>query len=199
MRNLIVVCALLCTFYGNAQTLQNKSNSHCEVRRIEGEIGVGAVFGADKLNFDKNRLGATFYAEGRYNMHRLPLDVGIQVSGAIFHRESNNAGELRFNTWNVMAVSDYNFRPCKKVSFFAGIGLGYAALVNSAPIGFDNSGSNWGGFSTGSKTGSFCLMPRVGVEFFHHLRVTFDYKLQEKANRHFGLTLGIVFGGGVKK
>lgn len=198
MKNIIFAIALLSFFQVNAQTTQS-IDTDCTIGRIEGEIGVGAVFGADKLNFDKNRLGATFYAEGRYNMQRLPLDIGIQVSGAIFHRESNNAGELRFNTWNVMAVSDYNFRPCKKVSFFAGIGLGYAALVNSAPIGFDNSGSNWGSFSTGSKTGSFCMMPRVGVEFFHHLRITFDYKLQEKANRHFGLTLGVVFGGGVKK
>lgn len=39
-------------------------------------------------------------------------------------------------------------------------------------------------------------MPRIGVELLHHLRVTLDYKFQEKANRHIGLTLGVVFGGG---
>lgn len=59
-----------------------------------------------------------------------------------------------------------------------------------------HSQPNWGGFSTGNKTASFCFMPRVGVELFHHLRITLDYKLQEKANRHVGISLGVVFGGG---
>lgn len=77
-------------------------------------------------------------------------------------------------------------------------GLGYTALDTSGPIRFDNSNPNWAGFSTGDKKGSFCFMPRVGVELFHRLRFTFDYKLQEKANRHFDLTVGFVFGGGRK-
>ncbi len=195
MKKLLVAFALLCFMQGNAQTVQS-SVADRKVGRIEGEIGVGLSFGADKLNFDKNRLGATFHAEARYNMLRVPLDVGVQVAGTIFHRESVDAGELKFKTWNVMAVTDYNFRRHTKISFFAGMGLGYASLDHSAPIVFDDSQPNWGGFSTGTKTGSFCFMPRVGVELFHHLRVTLDYKLQEKANRHFGLSLGVVFGGG---
>lgn len=195
MKKLLVAFALLCFIQGNAQTGQS-SVADRKVGRIEGEIGGGLSFGADKLNFDKNRLGATFHAEARYNMQRVPLDVGVQVAGTIFHRESVDAGELKFKTWNVMAVTDYNFRRHTKISFFAGMGLGYASLDHSAPIVFDDSQPNWGGFSTGTKTGSFCFMPRVGVELFHHLRVTLDYKLQEKANRHFGLSLGVVFGGG---
>ncbi len=95
-----------------------------------------------------------------------------------------------------MAVADYNFRRRRNVSFFAGAGVGYAFLDNSAPVVFDDTQSNWGGFSTGSRSGSLCFMPRIGVELFHHLRVTFDYKLQERANCHFGLSLGVVFGGG---
>ncbi|WP_300904538.1 outer membrane beta-barrel protein [uncultured Alistipes sp.] len=195
MKKLLFAFALLCFMQGNAQTVQS-SVADRKVGRLEGEIGVGLSFGADKLNFDKNRLGATFYAEARYNMQRVPLDVGVQVAGTIFHRESVDAGELKFKTWNVMAVTDYNFRCHTKISFFAGMGLGYASLDHSAPIVFDDSQPNWGGFSTGTKTGSFCFMPRVGVELFHHLRVTLDYKLQEKANRHFGLSLGVLFGGG---
>lgn len=197
MKKLIFAFALLvlCSLPGNAQTGHPEAADR-EVGRLEGEIGGGFSFGADKLNFDKNKLGATFYAEGRYNMRRVPLDVGVQAGGTIFHRESVNAGQLKFRTWNVMAVTDYNFRRYKNISLFAGVGLGYASLDHSAPITFDDSQSNWGGFSTGTRTGSFCFMPRIGVELFHHLRVTLDYKLQEKANRHFGLSLGVVFGGG---
>ena len=195
MKKLIFVFALLWFLQGNAQTSQ-LAGAERQVGRFEGEIGGGISFGADKLNFDKNKLGATFYTEARYNMQRVPLDVGVQVGGTIFHRESVNAGQLKFKTWNVMAVTDYNLQRHKKISFFAGIGLGYASLDHSAPITFDDSQPNWGGFSTGTKTGSFCFMPRIGVEVLHHLRVTIDYKFQEKANRHFGLTLGVVFGGG---
>ena len=154
------------------------------VGRFEGEIGGGLSF------------GAAFYAEARYNVQLLPLDVGVQVGGTIFHRESDHAGQLKFRSWNVMAVADYNFRRRRNVSFFAGAGVGYAFLDNSAPVVFDDTQSNWGGFSTGSRSGSLCFMPRIGVELFHHLRVTFDYKLQERANRHFGLSLGVLFGGG---
>lgn len=166
------------------------------VGRFEGEIGGGLSFGADRLNFDRSNPGAAFYAEVRYNVQLLPLDVGVQVGGTIFHRESDHAGQLKFRSWNVMAVADYNFRRRRNVSFFAGAGVGYAFLDNSAPVVFDDTQSNWGGFSTGSRSGSLCFMPRIGVELFHHLRVTFDYKLQERANRHFGLSLGVVFGGG---
>lgn len=195
MKRLIVVWALLCFMHGHAQTGQSAAADR-KVGCIEGEIGGGFSFGADKLNFDKNKLGATFYAEARYNLQRIPLDVGVQAGGTIFHRESVNAGQLKFKTWNVTAVADYNFRRYKKIAFFAGIGLGYASLDHAAPITFDDSQPNWGGFSAGTKTGSFCFMPRIGVELLHHLRVTLDYRLQEKANRHFGLSLGVVFGGG---
>lgn len=191
----VFVSVLLCFLQGRAQTGPSAAADR-RIGCIEGEIGGGISFGADKLDFDKSLLGATFYAEARYNMQRLPLDVGMQVGGTIFHRESIAAGRLKFKSWNVMAVTDYNFRRYKKISLFAGVGLGYASLENSAPIAFDDTQPNWGGFSTGSKRGSFCFMPRIGIELLHHLRVTFDYKLQEKANRHFGLSLGVVLGGG---
>ncbi len=109
MKKLIIVFALLCFMQGNAQTGQSAAAAR-KVGRVEGEIGGGISFGADKLNFDKNKLGATFYAEARYNVQRLPLDVGLQAGGTIFHRESVNAGQLKFRTWNVMAVTDCNFR-----------------------------------------------------------------------------------------
>lgn len=114
------------------------------VGRFEGEIGGGLSFGADRLNFDRSNPGAAFYAEARYNVQLLPLDVGVQVGGTIFHRESDHAGQLKFRSWNVMAVADYNFRRRRNVSFFAGAGVGYAFLDNSAPVVFDDTQSNWG-------------------------------------------------------
>lgn len=191
--NFFAIVALLCVFSSNAQ-----SSEICRIGRVEGELGTGVVFGADKLNFDDSNTGGTFQVELRYNLRRIPLDVGLQIGGTIFQRTSDYAGVLKFKTWNVTVVSDYNFRQCKPVSFFAGLGVGYAALDNSSPIVFENSQPNWGGFSAGHKTASICIMPRAGVELWHRLRLTCFYKWEEKANRHFGVTLGIVFGGGCR-
>lgn len=193
MRHCILILALFCLFHGNAQT-----HGH-SIGCFEGEIGAGLVFGTDKLNFDKINPGATFYVEARYNFKEIPLDLGLQIGGTIFHRESDKTGQLKFKSWTYMALTNYNFYRMRKVSFFAGVGFGYASLENTAPIVFDNSQPNWGGFNTGDKKGSFCFMPRIGVELFHHLRITAAYKLAEKANSHFDLTVGVVFGCGSKK
>lgn len=190
----ILLLAIFCLSHGKAQ-----DKSTYSIGSIEGEIGAGVAFGTNKLGFDKINPGAAFYAEVRHNFKKLPFDVGVHVAGTIFHRESDKAGQLKFKSWNVLAVTDYNFMQKSKVSFFAGVGVGYASLENSAPIVFDDSQTNWAGFSTGKKNGSFCFMPRVGVELFHHLRITAAYKLAEKANSHFDLTIGVVFGGGIRK
>ena len=88
MKKLILALALLCAFQSNAQSTPSAKRSDCEVRRFEGEIGVGINFGADKLNFNSNRIGATFFAEGRYNLQRLPIDVGLQIAGSIFEMQT---------------------------------------------------------------------------------------------------------------
>ena len=137
-------------------------------------------------------------AEVRYNLASLPLDVGVQVSGSMFHREVQSTRSLKFKSLNVLAVADVNIFRARAISIFAGAGFGYALCGETAPVTFDNSQGEWGGFSTGGEKSGICFVPRVGVELFHRLRVTFDYRLQEKANRHFDVTLGFVIGGGRK-
>ncbi len=167
-------------------------------RKVNAEIGVGVIYGSQKIGFDKIGAGAYIYAEGRYNFANPHIDAGLHLSGRIFHRESKNAGSLYFKSYNVMAISDYNLIIAKGVSLFAGAGVGLCICNTSSPIGFDNSKRNWGGFTTGDKTHSFSFMPRAGVELFYHWRLTFNYKLQEKANTNYGITLGYAFGAGAK-
>lgn len=197
MKKRVFVLVLACLSLGTVRAASPLQTDK-EAGRIEGEIGGGVAFGSGKSGFDRNDPGATFHAELRYNLRRLSLDVGVQAGGTIFHRTAHRAGELKFRSWNILAVSDYNFRRCRKVSLFAGIGLGYAFLDNSAPIRFDDTQTNWGGFSTGTKTGSLCFMPRIGIEYWQRLRLTGAYCLEERANSHFSLTLGIVLGGGCR-
>lgn len=192
-------CAALVLAIFSLSLVKAQDKSTYSVGCIEGEVGAGVVFGTDKLGFDKINPGAVCYAEIRHNFRKLPLDAGLHVAGTIFHRESDKAGQLKFKSWSFIAVTDYNFLQKSKVSFFAGAGVGYASSEHSAPIVFDDSQPNWGGFSTGGKKGAFCFMPRAGVELFHHLRVTAAYKLADKANSHFDLTIGVAFGGGLRK
>ena len=201
MKKLIFTFVLLLYFMpGNAQTDQSDTNQ--SIRYIEGEVGAGISFATDKLLFDRNLPGATFYAEARYNLRYVPLDVGVQEGGTIFHREAFNE-RLKFRSVNVLAVTDCYLRRYSKISFFVGLGAGYASLNRSQPIMINLSDSlpSWSRrFSTGPETEVFCFMSRIGVELFHHFRVTLNYKRprQDQAHRHLGLSLGVVFGGGLK-
>lgn len=195
MKRLLLLSIMSCFACCLPATAANPGRN---VRALEVEIGAGALFGGEKLDFDKNRMGVSLLAEARYNMASLPLDVGVQVSGSMFHREVQSTRSLKFKSLNVLAVADVNIFRARAISIFAGAGFGYALCGETAPVTFDNSQGEWGGFSTGGEKSGICFVPRVGVELFHRMRVTFDYRLQEKANRHFDVTLGFVIGGGRK-
>lgn len=168
-----------------------------KVGRFEGEIGVGCAFATSRLNLDKNTPGVKFYGEVRYNFEKVPVDLGLHLSGAIFHREAESVAQrLKSKSYTVMAVSNYNFWRGAKASLFAGAGIGYARLDMTAPVSFDNSQPNYGGFHTGDAANRICFMPRVGVELFNHLRLTLSYTLVEKAHNHFSIGVSGVIGGG---
>lgn len=188
MKQILLICFLMLGFMANAQIAELEKG----VRSIEVEVGGGAILGAGKLNFDKAKPGGMGFGEIRYNFRRQPIDVGVQVSGNVFNRSSRETGNLGFTSVNCLVVSDYNFRRTKNISLFTGLGLGLAWHENSAPITYIGET----GYIIGGANKSFCFMPRVGAEFFHRLRITLNYKLEEKANRHFNISAGIVFGGG---
>ncbi len=171
-----------------------------EVRHLEGEIGVGGVNGVNSLSLDNCSVGPKLYAELRYNFRALPIDAGIQASGSFFHRDDDSqAQRLKSKSYNVMAVADYNFRRGKNLSFFAGVGLGLGVLEMSAPIDIKAPNAQWDGYTTGDGKEKLCFSPRIGVELFNHLRLTLFYVGEERANNHFGLSIGGVLGGGRKR
>lgn len=171
-----------------------------EVRRLEGEIGVGLVNGVSKLTLDGCDAGPRLYAELRYNLRILPIDVGLQFSSAYFHRGADGqAHRLQIKSSNIMAVADYNLFRGRKISLFAGAGVGCGVLNHTAPITITRPDERWSGYTTGDGKAKFSVMPRFGVEFFNHLRLTLFYTGEEKANNHYGLSIGGVFGGGRKQ
>ena len=171
-----------------------------EVRRLEGEIGVGLVNGVNKLTLDGCDAGPRLYAELRYNLHALPIDLGVQFSSSYFHRNADSqADRLQTKSCNIMAIADYNLLRGRKISLFAGAGVGCGVLNLTAPISITRPDERWSGYSAGEGKAKLSVMPRFGVELFNHLRLTLFYTGEEKANNHHGLSIGGVFGGGRKR
>lgn len=94
---------------------------------------------------------------------------------------------------SAVVYSDYNYRKWKHISLFGGIGLGCAQVVNQVE---DDEPEYW--YRDTWRENFFVFSPRVGVEFFNHIRLTVNYKALSKYSR-WGVNLGFAFGGGAKK
>ena len=99
--------------------------------------------------------------------------------------------ELRYNLhnspWNVGIHYENSIAPLESVDYEVlydtspGLGMSICQIENNT-------------------RGSFSLMPRAGVEFINHLRLTLNYKYNQRGMYHYlGLSIGGVFGGGRKR
>ena len=185
MRNLLIVLLCFVSIQVSAQSLP-------QVRAFEGEFSYGMAIPTNDLGGDvkvgKNRL---LQLEVRYNLPWHPIDVGVLLRGTTIHRLYEPVDDVwptdadwDVSAWYTMAVADYNFRRGSDASFFVGLGAG---------IGSQDA---WNDDDVDVK---FCMMPRVGVELWKHLRLTLAYTYMDKQTNNFGLSIGVVFGGGNKK
>ena len=177
------------------------------------EIGANWEFLQDKLlQFDRNEHGWGLYFETRYRIGQTPFDVGLYGSLSnvprITHTEISteiqnengepigtlngiSEGEIKFGSWNVMATFDYNHRFSRRCEVFAGAGIGICKYYEGR--NWELLSANWYSITDDPHDGiSLSLMPRVGVLLFNHLRLTAGYKIQEKANRHAFVSIGMV-------
>lgn len=160
--------------------------SQQKVRSLEFEVGGGYAM-ATALG---KRLDALeLFLELRSNIPCSKFDIGVQIclAGTLddesYNSEKNNQNLKETGTFMIPFV-DYNFRRGRKVSYFVGSGIG---MMNSK-INNDNTYS------------SISIVPRIGMEFFNHLRLTLDYRWNPRGEYNYtGLSVGVVFGGGVKK
>ena len=153
-----------------------------DIRRFEGEIAVGLARSTHLLDYDNQLLGWKLTTELRYNLRTLPMDFGLQISlGNYRYDDSTLHYNEIYNASYILAVADYNFRRNKNVSCFVGVGAG----MSDTEFRFNET--------------AMCVMPRVGVEFWRHLRLTASYYIADKEHSGIALTVGVVFGGGNKK
>ena len=147
-------------------------NKEREVRRFEIEPHIGIA----STSF------ITAGIEYRYNFNQRPWDVGINCS-------------MDFSGSRITAVGDYNFGRNKNSSFFIGLGAGWA---NTSILHIDEAIEEYGDSCCASTQDCLCLYPRIGVEFFRHIRLTAVVNTYNFKEAEFLLTLGVAIGGGRK-
>lgn len=156
------------------------------ITRFEGEAYIGITLPISDYFGGSKKIGVALGAEGRYNFVRSHFDIGA----ACFITTVNYGFALDDDADNLVicaAVSDYNFKQGKKINPFAGLGLG---------VGF-GSDDDW--IPSGSTHFSvMAFIPRIGVEFYRHLRLTLSSNITKKSYHNVSLTVGFVIGGGKK-
>ena len=185
------LCVLLSSISLSAQN---------NIGSIEGGLFVGLNYATDKCGYASVKPGPGFGLEMRYNFYGSPIDLGIQYSFSRTNREyksdltyGDNTGGT--NSSNLLVVGDYNFR-MNKSSFFIGLGAGLAKFSNASPAeNFYKDNKLISRDFVGNNKYSVCILPRIGIKLFNHLRFSIDYKIEEKASSNVAFNVGFTIGG----
>lgn len=158
------------------------------VKVFELEPFVGVTYGLAS-NADTRHSGPALGLEARWNIWPGSLDIGdrLYIGAAVIE---DRGGISRYYTFSETAFIDHNFNRGRAVSPFVGVGLSlnYYGIIGDREDGYDRDAIMGPGF-----------VPRVGVEFFRHLRLTLMAQLGKKNYDTVALTIGYAFGGGKRK
>ncbi len=171
-------------------TISAQNNNYRNVRSFEGEVGAGGLFEAGAGEPGRSVPGFSVFVEGRHNFRNSTMSIGLQGSFGQWDRKNialDDAGpgphNERLKPLMLTIYGDYNLRRWKSVSLFAGGGVGGAYFTDRTVL------SNY----------YILLSPRIGAELWHRLRVTVDLKTTISDYTFFGVNVGYVFGGGLKR
>lgn len=158
----------------------NVKSETLEVQRIEGEIHIGTSYAFKGSPGYENVLGFDYGAELRYNLKKVPVALGIMFEEYDLSRSSDEHGGSTWEGGELYGVTgEYNFRRGKNCNPFVGMALG----------GMDDA--------TGDKFRPF-VRPKIGVEMFHHLRISLSATLTCAQQNGFSISIGWVIGGSPK-
>lgn len=162
-----------------------------EVGKFEAEVGAGFPFLAKRYN-GKYEPGWFLHAEGRYNFRPAPVDIGLQFQiGALYREWRETAVNRDYHFYTTSVVSHYNFRRTKNVSPFVGCGVGFSIVTVNH--------SDWDAIDRKEHDFAASIAPRIGVEFFHHVRLSVAYLLMNKEYSNMEVSVGVVLGGGHRR
>ena len=162
------------------------------VSKFEFEMwgGLGVPLGG--YHRGDSKTGASVGMSLRYNFSEIPVDCGVYVAlnsaRRDFKRYSGDGDYYQNNRTGSFGIEgNYNFGQGLKVNPFAGLCLG---------VGVNDVVGDRHVLSSGT---TMSIMPRLGVELFHHLRVGAYCQLTRRGYNNAGLMIGIVVGGRPRK
>ena len=189
------------------------------VKSIEGEFSLGFTYPWTKYNSGKRQVGAEMGLELRYNIPESKWDIGVLLNvnttdykfrhttltdNAHWNEDwsqidwdADHSGHLTAESHNdvlsnssfgIQLVADYNFGQGRRVNPFVGLGIGLGG----------NSSDDLDYCSTPDGS-HFVMRPRVGVELFHHVRLSLSSNINRYGYNNLALSLGLVIGGRPKK
>ena len=177
---LILVITITVTFGISAQ--------NNDVQRVEGGVFAAMTVPLDNYHDYRNLIGCGFGFEMRYNIPQTALDCGVMMDFNSSRHHYNLPNYIAtFNdskdSWGIVAVGDYNFRQGKKINPFAGLGIGVGFCASHGEVSIDAKGP------------TALFVPRIGVEIFHHIRLTASCHLLRKGFNTFDIRIGFALGG----
>lgn len=166
-----------------------------DIQKFEGELNIGVTYPLTNFYGGKFLAGPEFGVEFRYNVPETKFDLGISLNATTAVYKFNDYQgadddwywEQSNRSVNIIAVGDYNFMQGEKINPYAGVGVGLSINEAINEVIYDDSGA------------SFVFRPRVGLELFHHLRISFFGTFNKRGYCNAGFVIGGVIGGRPKK
>ena len=179
LRCIVFSIMIMVSFACNAQEIP--------VKCLETEFGFGITLPLDQYHGGDKLVGPSLAVNLRYNIKNTPWDCGflLQTDGARrdFWHDRNSDKWQTNRTMILAATGGYNFRQGQKVNPFINVALG---------VGFNQTvGDEFMDINATSPV----IMPKIGVELWHMLRINSHVMVTRKGFNTYGLTLGLVLGG----
>ena len=150
-----------------------------DVAPFEFDVKAGTNLPLNSESGLSNKLGVGFGLESRWNLKRLPMDIGAELYLGSAVRHGSEGGAFSNRTISLAVVSDYQMNREAKVSPFFGLGIGVANCERIKG-------------SLGEEATTLCIIPRAGVAI-GHFRFTLDGHISKKYYSNIGLTIGYSF------
>ena len=157
------------------------------VQSFETEFNFGIVMPLGQHHGEDNLACPSLALNLRYNIKNSPWDCGflLQTDGArrdYWHDKSSDNWQTN-RTMMLGINGGYNFRQGQKVNPFVNfaVGVGINQVIGDKFIDINAV--------------SPAIMPKIGVELWHMLRINSHVMITRKGFNTYGLTLGLVLGG----
>jgi opacity protein-like surface antigen len=156
------------------------------VKQSEIEFYYGGCLPLGSYHGGKEKLR---YADGlnaRYQLGNSPWKLGLYIQMDNAARKYYIDGKTHMQKNEVTAAgvtTEYNFRVTKTINPFIGIGVGGGAQEATGDVIYPHDG------------GSYSVIPRIGLELWHSVRINAYTQFCRKGYNTVGLNIGFVIGG----